>query len=147
MRAPKLSTLILAGLMAVLLAACAASPPMGEQIIQYGRIVRIDPVQLEGDQQLGLGAVIGAAAGGLIGSAIGAGTGRDVAIVLGAIGGGVAGNVIQNKYVDKRPGSHVVVTLDNGVHVAVTQPFDPNLKVGDRVMIQGSGQNARVVRA
>jgi outer membrane lipoprotein SlyB len=143
----RLSTIVFAGLVTLLVVACAPSPPMGEQLVQYGRIVKIDPVMLEGDQQLGLGAVIGAAAGGLIGSAIGAGTGRDVAIVLGAIGGGVAGNVVQNKYVDKRQGSNVVVALDNGVHVAITQPFDPNLQVGDRVMIQGSGQNARVVRA
>lgn len=147
MREIGLSTLVVAGLLAILLAGCGGAPTqMGEQPIQYGRISRIDPVTLEGDHQLGLGAVIGAAAGGLIGSTIGAGTGRDVAIVLGAIGGGVAGNAVQNKYADKRAGSHIVVVLDNGVQVAVTQPVDTSLHVGDRVMIQGSGQNARVVR-
>lgn len=148
MRTVQLSTLVVVSLMAILLASCGSAPPqMGEQVIQYGRITRIDPVMLEGDEQLGLGAVLGAAAGGLIGSTIGGGTGRDVAIVLGAIGGGVLGQNVQNKYVDKRPGSHIIVALDNGVQVAVTQPVDPNLRVGDRVMIQGSGQNARVVRA
>jgi outer membrane lipoprotein SlyB len=148
MRTTRPSALLIAGVLALLLAACASAPPqMGEVVIQYGRIVRIDPVMLEGEEQLGLGAVLGAAAGGLIGSTIGGGTGRDVAIVLGAIGGGVLGQNVQNKYVDKRQGSHIVVALDNGVQVAVTQPLDPNLRVGDRVMIQGSGQNARVVRA
>jgi outer membrane lipoprotein SlyB len=147
MHATRLTTFVVAGLLAIVLAGCGGAPAqMGEQPVQYGRITRIDPVMLEGDEQLGLGAVLGAAAGGLIGSTIGGGTGRDVAIVLGAIGGGVLGQNVQNKYVDKRPGSHIVVALDNGVQVAVTQPVDPNLKVGDRVMIQGSGQNARVVR-
>jgi hypothetical protein len=36
--------------------------------------------------------------------------------------------------------------LSNGVAVAVTQPADPNLHVGDRVRIDGSGMRARIVR-
>jgi outer membrane lipoprotein SlyB len=139
-------------LLTALVGACAAGTSMnqpttqlGEQQIQYGNIVQINPVTLEGDHQLGLGAVIGAAAGGLLGSLVGGGSGRDVAVVIGAIGGGVAGNEVQNNYVDKKPGSHIIVHLDNGVHVAITQPLNPDLYVGERVMIQGSGQSARVV--
>ena len=141
-------------LLGTLLGACAAggpmsqpSPQLGEQQIQLGNIVQINPVTLEGDHQLGLGAVIGAAAGGLLGSLVGGGSGRDVAIVIGAIGGGVVGNKVQNNYAGKQAGSHIIVRLDNGVHVAVTQPLNADLYVGERVMIQGSGQSARVVRA
>lgn len=128
---------------------CATDPELsraGEESVRYGRIVRIDPVELEGDHQLGVGAIVGAAAGGLLGSFIGHGTGRDIAVVAGALGGGFAGNAVQNRYVDKRAGQHVTVRLQNGVAVAVTQPADPNLRVGDHVRIDGSGQRARVVR-
>src|SRR5688500_6242373 len=71
---------------------------LGDEPVRYGVITRIDPAELEGDHQLGLGAVIGAAAGGLLGHQIGHGTGRDVATVIGAIGGGLAGNTVQNRY-------------------------------------------------
>jgi outer membrane lipoprotein SlyB len=67
--------------------------------------------------------------------------------VAGAIGGGFVGNAEQNRYVDKRAGQHVTVRLQSGVAVAVTQPADPSLRVGERVRIDGSGQGARVVRA
>ncbi len=153
MRMSNLSRSLGVTLLGALLGACAAgssmnqpSPQLGEQQIQLGNIVQIDPVTLEGDHQLGLGAVMGAAAGGLLGSLVGGGSGRDVAIVIGAIGGGVVGNKVQNN-ADKQPGSHVIVRLDNGVHVAVTQPLNADLYVGERVMIQGSGQSARVVKA
>lgn len=154
MRTFNLSRIIGITLVAAFLGACAAgsgmnqpSPQLGEQQIQFGNIVQINPVTLEGDHQLGLGAIMGAAAGGLLGSLVGGGSGRDVAIVVGAIGGGVVGNKVQNNYADKQAGSHVIVRLDNGVHVAITQPFNADLYVGERVMIQGSGQNARVVKA
>ena len=139
-------------LLALSVAACATEPMtgestyMGEQEVREGTIVRIDPVELDGDHQLGLGAVIGAAAGGLVGHQFGQGHGNDVMTVLGVLAGGYAGQQVQNKYVDKRPGQHVVVQLSNGVHVAVTQPADPALRVGDRVRIEGGGQNARVLR-
>jgi hypothetical protein len=38
------------------------------------------------------------------------------------------------------------VRLDSGVLVVVTQPVDPDLKVGDKVMVQGQGEDARVTR-
>jgi outer membrane lipoprotein SlyB len=138
--------------LAASLAACASAvgrggPEVGEQSVRYGVITRIEPVELEGDHQLGLGAVLGAAAGGIIGHQFGGGSGRDVATVIGAVGGGLAGNTIQNRYVDRRAGQHIFVKLDNGVSIAVTQPADSALRVGDRVVIQGGGTDARVVRA
>jgi outer membrane lipoprotein SlyB len=145
-------------LLAALLAACASAigkggPALGEESsgyaepVRYGVITRIEPVSLEGDHQLGLGAVLGAAAGGVIGHQFGGGSGRDVATVIGALGGGLAGNAVQNRYVDRRPGQHIFVRLDNGVTIAVTEPADPALRVGDRVFVQGRGMDARVVRA
>lgn len=142
---------MVAFLLLVLMAGCANNqpmyepPPMGEQQIRYGNVVRIDPMTIQSKHQMGLGAVMGAAAGGLLGSAIGQGSGRDVAIVLGALGGGLFGSNEQAK-MDSKPGMHVMVKLDFGPTVAVTQPMDPALRVGDRVMIQGSGPTAQVMR-
>lgn len=141
--------LVALALLALLLGACAtqgSGPQTGESDVRYGRIARIDPVSLEGDHHLGLGAIIGAVAGGVLGNQIGHGTGRDVATVAGALGGAYAGNVVQNKYADRRAGQHITVQLRNGVAVGITQPADPALRVGDSVRIDGSGPDARVVR-
>jgi outer membrane lipoprotein SlyB len=130
-----------------LVSACAAQPEQGgESEVRYGRVTRIEAVSLEGDHHLGLGAIFGAVAGGGLGHQIGGGTGRDVATVAGALGGAYAGNAVQNKYADRQPGQHVIVQLNNGVAVGITQPVDPSLRVDDRVRIDGSGTNARVVR-
>lgn len=127
MRALRTAALIL---LAVSLSACASvqgngGPQLGAQPVRYGVVTRFDPVELEGDDQLGLGAIIGATAGGVLGHQFGRGTGRDVATVIGAIGGGLASNAVQNRYVDRRPGQHILVQLDNGVTVGVTQPRIP----------------------
>lgn len=127
--------------------AAAPAPQVGEAEIRYGRIAQIDPVSLDGDHQLGMGHVMGAVAGGMLGHQFGNGNGRMVAQVLGSLGGGYLGGQIQNKYVDKRPGQHITVTLNNGVAVGITQPADPALRVGDCVRVDGAGQNAHVVRA
>lgn len=124
----------------------AVRAPVGEQTVRYGTVEQIVTVELEGDHQLGLGAVIGAAAGGVFGHQVGSGSGRDVATVVGAIGGGIVGNHVQNRYVDKRPGQRIVVVLDNRARISVTQPADRSLWVGDRVRVDGEGQEARVIR-
>jgi outer membrane lipoprotein SlyB len=134
-------------MLCLLLAACAAQGPQpGESAVRYGKIAGIEAISLEGGNHLGLGMIIGAVAGGVIGHNIGGGTGQDVATVAGVIGGGLVGNKVQNKYVDRQPGQYITVTLDNGVAVGITQPADMALHVGDLVRVDGSGQDARVVR-
>jgi outer membrane lipoprotein SlyB len=132
------------------LAACAetvdhGSHVLGEQSLRYGVVSAIDQVELDGNQQLGVGTVVGAAAGGIIGHQIGGGSGRDVATVLGVIGGGIAGNTVQNR-IDRRPGQRISVRLDNGASLSITQPGSSQLRVGDRVVIEGDGRDARVGR-
>ena len=119
---------------------------VGEQSVRYGPIEEIVPVELEGDHQLGVGAVVGAAAGGVLGHQVGRGSGRDVATLLGAIGGAFVGNEVQHRYADARPGQQIVVVLDDRARISVTQPSGPGLRVGDRVRVDGSGQQARVTR-
>ena len=137
--------------LAASLGACASAvgrggPELGEQSARYGVVTKIEAVELEGDHQLGVGAVLGAVAGGVIGHQFGGGSGRNVGTVLGVVGGGLAGNAIENRYVDRRPGQHIFVHLDGGGSVTVTQPADAALRIGDRVFIQGDGRDARVVR-
>jgi outer membrane lipoprotein SlyB len=129
------------------LAGCATpNPSAGETEVRYGTISKVETVKLDGDHQLGLGAIIGGIAGGVLGHQIGSGSGQAVATVAGALGGAYVGQRTQSKYGDGRPGHHIIVQLDNGVAVGITQPVDPNLRVGDKVRVEGTGPDARVVR-
>lgn len=139
---------LLASLLAlmVLLAGCA-SQGMSQQPpdpIRQGRIEQITAKQLEHPHELGVGAILGGVAGAGLGSLIGAGTGRDVAIAVGALAGAVGGKYGAEKYGSKQAGQQIVVRLDSGVLVVVTQLANPALKVGERVYVQGSGADAKV---
>lgn len=128
------------------LTACAVPGPQpGEAQIRTGVIEQISLVQLQSNHHPGVGAVVGGVVGLGLGSLIGGGTGRDVAMVLGTIGGAVVGNEIQKKHDQPIPGQQIVVRMSSGVLVSVTQPVNPNLFTGQRVFIEGSGENARVL--
>ncbi|MBL8395500.1 MAG: glycine zipper 2TM domain-containing protein [Candidatus Accumulibacter sp.] len=142
----QLTAYLSALVLAVVLTACAVpgSQP-GEMEIRSGTIEQITVVELQSNQHAGVGAVVGGLAGLGIGSLIGAGTGRDVAMVLGTVGGAIAGNQIQKKYDKPVQGQQIIVRTTNGVLVSITQPFNPSLFQGQRVFIEGSGEDARVV--
>ena len=137
----------LSSLVLVLALAACASPGQqaGEMEIRSGVIEQITAVELSTNHHAGVGAVIGGLTGVGLGSLIGAGTGRDVAMVAGAIGGALAGNEIQKKYVKPVPGQQIIVRTGSGVLVSVTQPLNPDLRPGQRVFIEGSGEGSRVV--
>jgi outer membrane lipoprotein SlyB len=137
---------LLAGLLSVVLvlAGCAAPGGGAPQTIQQGRIEQITTVPLDHPHQIGVGAIVGGLAGAGLGSLVGGGTGKDVAIALGAIAGAVGGNYAENKYEQKKTGQQIVVRLQSGVLVVVTQQTNPALAVGQRVYVQGSGPNATV---
>jgi len=142
----KISSYISAMALALTLAACAVpGGGPGEVEIRTGTIEQITPVQLQNSHQIGVGAVVGGLAGLGIGSLIGGGTGRDVAMVLGTVGGAVVGNQVQKRYEQPVMGQQIIVRTTNGVLVSVTQPTNPNLRHGQRVYIEGSGEDARVV--
>ena len=138
----RLSTILLA----VLLSACATQGNMpSEMEIRSGVIEQITIVQIQSNQHTGVGAVVGGLVGLGIGSLIGGGSGRDVAMVLGTVGGAYAGNEIQKKNDQPVQGQQIIVRTENGVLVSITQPFNPYLNQGQRVYIEGSGENSRVV--
>lgn len=130
---------------ALLLSACATPGPQPGAIeIRTGVIEQITAAQIPTNHHQGLGAIVGGLGGLGIGSLIGAGTGRDVAMAVGAIGGAVIGNEVQKKNDQPIPGQQIIVRLASGVLVQVTQSLGPYLVVGQRVYIQGGGENARV---
>ncbi len=136
---------IFALLVALTLGACAAPGPGAPVEVRTGVIEQIKPAELSGEHDIGLGAVLGGVAGAGLGSLIGAGTGRDVAIALGAIGGAFAGNYAQRRYEKPVPGEQIIVRLQSGVLIVVTQPLGPPLRVGQKVYVEGAGQTARVI--
>jgi outer membrane lipoprotein SlyB len=134
--------------MALVLCGCAtqsASMQPTEVEIRTGVIEQVTLVQIPTNQHQGVGAVLGGVVGLGLGSLIGNGTGRDVAMVLGSIGGAVVGNEVQKKHDAPLDGQQIIVRTKNGVLVSVTQPYQAGLQAGQRVYIEGSGENARVV--
>ncbi len=141
----RLSLYAFAGLLALMGAAGQAfAQQPGEMEIRQGVIEQITQMDLPTNHHRGLGAIIGGLGGLGIGSLIGGGTGRDVAMVAGTLGGALFGNEIQKKRDQPEPGQQIIVRLRNGVLVQITQPLDPNLRVGQRVYVQGNGEGARV---
>lgn len=132
------------------LTACAVPSSLradrGEQSLRNGTVADVRPVEIDGPHQLGLGAEVGTSAGGLIGNQAGSGTRRDLVTVLAAIGGGPAPQAELERYAQSRDGQRIVVRLDNGVGIAVTQEAEPDLQVGDAVRVEGRGTKARVLR-
>ncbi len=141
----KISAYVSALALALTLTACATPGQTGEVEIRSGVIEQITPVQIQSNHQAGVGAVVGGLAGLGIGSLIGGGTGRDVAMVVGTIGGAFVGNKVQERYNQPVEGQQIIVRTSNGVLVSITQPANANLKVGQKVFIEGGGEDARVV--
>ena len=128
-----------------LLVACAAvGTQPGAAEIRSGVIEQITEVQIKSSHHKGVGAVVGGVAGLGLGSLIGGGSGRDVAMVAGAVGGALAGNEVQKKHDQPVPGQQIIVRVQSGVLVSVTQPVDPGLSKGQKVFIEGSGEGAHV---
>jgi outer membrane lipoprotein SlyB len=135
-----------AGLVALILTAGQASGQQpGAMEIRQGVIEQITEVQLQSNHHRGVGAIVGGLGGLGIGSLIGGGTGRDVAMVAGALGGALFGNNLQKRYDQPVPGQQIIVRVKSGVLVAITQPVDANLRTGQAVYIEGSGEGAHVI--
>ena len=142
----RLSSYAFACVLALLVAAGQAfGQQPGEMEIRQGVIEQITQMDLPTNQHRGLGAIIGGLGGLGIGSLIGGGTGRDVAMVAGTLGGALLGNEVQKKRDQPEPGQQVIVRLRSGVLVQITQPLNSTLQVGQRVYIEGHGEDARVV--
>ena len=126
------------------LTACAPTTPSAPLEIRSGVIQQISATQIAHNHETGVGAVIGGLGGLGVGALIGSGTGKAVAMVIGAVGGAIGGNEIQKYYDKPIAGQQIFVRTSSGVLVTVTQPTG-NLRVGQKVYIEGAGTEARVV--
>ena len=154
MRPIKTAALILVASGALALSACATSPygngyygnsgyPTSSNAAYqgYGTVTSVRQVTV--GTSSGLGTVGGAIIGGVLGNQVGDGDGRKLATVGGAVAGGVIGNRIEQNRNTGTTGQQITVRLDSGYSVTVTQP-GYGFRSGDRVLVSGSGNSARV---
>lgn len=133
----------------LLVGACSSNPPRmdpyanapsaGSTAMQFGNVSNIEIVS-SASRGAG-GAVLGAVIGAVIGNQIGSGGGRAAATGLGAVGGAIVGNNLQKR--NDSDVYRVSVRLDDGSTSSFDYQSIDDLRVGDRVRVQG-GQLNRV---
>lgn len=110
--------------------------------IEYGVIKSVKHVKVQKEKGTGIGAVGGATAGGLAGSQVGNGSGSVAGAVAGVLVGAIAGEMAERKLAEQ-VGIQYVIRKENGKTVSIVQNIDKDdepLRVGQRVMIQTSGE-------
>lgn len=118
----------------------AAPGPMYAQRAEYGVVERIEMYRGGSRSPVSVGTILGGLAGGLLGHQIGAGSGNTAATIAGAVGGAVVGNQVERANSPDR--YRVVVRLDDGGTLTVSDVAAGELRVGDRVEVV----NGRVFR-
>lgn len=113
------------------------------QRIEYGTIQKVNEVVIAGDKGP-IGLYGGGAAGAAATSTVGHGAGRDLAQVGGAVVGAVGGQAVE-EVVTRKDAREMVIKLDNGSMVVVTQAGPAEFGVGDRVAIASGAGGARVM--
>jgi len=125
------------------LGACAPYPTYGPVStvapqVQYGVVESIDLYRSDGSGPIGVGALLGGIAGGVIGHQFGSGSGNTAATIAGAVGGAVVGNEVQRQNRVEGSRYRITVRTDSGSLVQVENSNDLNLRIGDRVRIDGN---------
>lgn len=113
--------------------------------VQHGEVTAVRVVEIRPGETR-VGTVVGGALGAIGGSQIGSSTAANIAGgVAGATAGAAAGSAVQGS--QRQQGLEITIRLDSGETVAVVQPGDPrDFRVGDRVRVTGTAENARVSR-
>ena len=114
--------------------------------VEYGHVANIEVIrsQTAGAGTTGGGAVAGGVIGGVVGNQFGHGSGRAAATALGVIGGALLGNTVEANANAPRvyESYRVSIETDSGAYRAFDVPSPGDLRVGDRVRIDG-GQISR----
>lgn len=153
----RLPSLVCSGVIVAMLGACAnptmpvssypstypvtSAPAAGP--VEYGRILNIEYMPVGTASPTSgtsiLGAVVGGLAGAALGSTIGGGSGRTAATVLGGVAGAMAGSQIARNAqgVTTTPGYRITMQTDQGITRTYEVPATGDLRVGDRVRIDG----------
>ncbi|MBQ7626903.1 MAG: glycine zipper 2TM domain-containing protein [Rhodocyclaceae bacterium] len=109
----------------------------------YGTISGVEYVQNNrggnNNTNRAVGAVVGGALGGIAGHQIGKGHGKTAATIAGAVGGAMLGNAIAENSASGsgQPYWRVTVRLDGGGSRDFHYTSDPNVRVGERVRVEG----------
>ena len=106
--------------------------------MQYGVVENLEVFRGDGSGPVGVGAIIGGIAGGVIGHQIGSGSGNTAATIAGAVGGALVGNQVEQQNRVQGSRYRITVRLDSGGLVQLDNANDLNLRVGDRVRIEGN---------
>lgn len=116
------------------------------QQVEYGEIITLRPVQIEGTKSP-VGAGAGAVVGGIGGSTLGGGKGSSIMAVIGAVAGGMVGAAVEEG-VTRSQGVEITVKLDSGRIIAIVQGLSPHEKfaVGDQVRVLTSQGTSRVAQ-
>ena len=145
--------LLTATIVALGLGACATSPPSPNvpsysqgsvgsvQPAAYNNTGSVSSIEVIRGNSSGVspvGTVIGAVVGGVLGNQIGEGRGKTAATVVGAAGGALAGNAIAKRGDSTQDMYRVGIHLDNGVSQTIDVPNPGDLRVGDRVRVDGN---------
>ncbi|WP_114973699.1 glycine zipper 2TM domain-containing protein [Rhodoferax ferrireducens] len=106
----------------------------------YGVVQSIELVRQGNDgiggSGIGVGTIAGAVVGGIVGNQIGQGQGNAAATVLGAAGGAYAGHEIEKRRQQSADAYRFTIRMNDGSYQTLTQTTNPNIRVGDRVMIE-----------
>ncbi|MGS2718610.1 glycine zipper 2TM domain-containing protein [Eionea flava] len=132
--------------LALALTACANSGLTGDtytredarkvQTVDYGQVLSVTPVVIEGDREGVAGNLGGTIIGGIAGNSVGDGRGQAIATTIGAIIGGVAGQATEEKLTRKQ-GQEIQIEMDDGRTLSVVQEVKDELffTAGDRVRL------------
>ena len=112
------------------------------QAVETGTVESVRQVLIEGTKS-NVGTATGAALGGIAASNVGGGRGQVAATIGGALIGGLAGGATEEA-ITRQPGLEIIVRLDTGRTVAVTQAADELFRPGERVRVLDDGYTARV---
>ena len=108
----------------------------------YGTISGVEYVQNNRSNNTtnrAVGTVVGGALGGIAGHQVGKGHGKTAATIVGAVGGAMLGNAIAENPASGsgQPYWRVTVRLDGGGSRDFHYTSDPNVRVGERVRVDG----------
>ncbi len=112
-----------------------------EQVVevQTGLVTSVKNVTVLGKRS-GAGRTVGRTVGAIAGGAVGSGYGSVAGSILGSVLGGAAGSSADEN-LQRKPGLEIVVRLDTGQYVTVTQLAKVSFKSGDKVkLIMKAGQ-------
>ena len=134
----------------VMLAACASRPQAtnapvysssrtAPAAVSYGVVRAIEAVNAGGEQTSGTGAVVGGVIGAVVGRQFAdSNSGKNVGTVAGAVGGALIGNEVEKNARREQQTVRVNVQVDHGGMRSFEFKSVGDLRVGDRVRIEGN---------